>query len=134
MLRNYIKLSMRNLLASRGYFLINLLGLIIGITAFIIIILWINAETSYDTFHESAAHIYRVDYILYEEDIFEQHSASGSTGVGKEIMNAFPEVCNYTRSMRIEGLISHNENIFKETDILYAPSSFFGVFTFPLVQ
>ncbi len=112
--------------------MINLLGLIIGITAFVLIVLWIKAETSYDTFHENAGNIYRVDYILYEEGILEQHSASGSTGVGKEIMNAFPEVCDYTRLTRTDALVSYKENVFKETDILYASSSFFNVFTFPL--
>lgn len=133
MLRNYIKISMRNLLRSRSYFMINLLGLIIGITAFVLIVLWIKAETSYDTFHENAENIYRVDYILYEEGILEQHSASGSTGVGKEIMNAFPEVYDYTRFTRTNALVSNKENVFKETDILYASSSFFNVFTFPLI-
>ena len=39
---------------------------------------------------------------LYEEGILEQHSASGSTGIGKEIKNMFPEVEGYTRFSRSE--------------------------------
>ena len=80
MTKHYINLTIRNLRSNKGYFIINLLGLTIGITAFILIVLWIKAETSYDKFHKNADNIYRVDYILYEEGILEQHSASGSTG------------------------------------------------------
>jgi hypothetical protein len=72
---------------NKGYFIINLLGLIIGITAFTLIVLWIKTETSYDKFHKNANDTYRVDYLLYEEGVLEQHSASGSHGVGKEIKN-----------------------------------------------
>jgi putative ABC transport system permease protein len=134
MLRNYLNLSIRNLISNKGYFIINLLGLIIGITAFILIVLWIKAETSYDKFHKNAENIYRVDYLLYEEGILEQHSASGSTGVGKEIKNMFPEVEGYTRFYRTESLVKYGDKTFKEKNILYAQSSFFDLFSFPLVD
>ena len=97
MIKNYLIPTFRNLKLNKGYFIINLLGLTIGITAFILIVLWIKAETSYDKFHKNADNIYRVDYLLYEEGILEQHSASGSAAIGKEIKNAFPEVADYTR-------------------------------------
>ena len=69
MLINYLRLTIRNLISSKGkaYFLINLSGLIIGIVAFVLAVLWIQAETSYDKFHENAENIYRVDYMLFEE-------------------------------------------------------------------
>ncbi len=133
MLKNYLKSTIRNLVSSKGYSIINLFGLIIGITAFILIMLWVRAETSYDKFHKNAEDIYRVDYILYEEGIFDKHSASGSTGVGKEIKNMFPEVVDYTRFVPVNGLVSYGENAYKETDILYAQSSFFDLFSFPLI-
>jgi len=134
MFRNYIKLTIRNLKLNKGYFIINLLGLTIGIASFILIVLWIKAETSYDKFHNNADNIYRVDYLLYEEEILEQHSASGSTGIGKEIKNAFPEVVDYTRFYRTDALVKYGDKTFKETNILYAQSSFFNIFSFPLVD
>lgn len=133
MLRNYLKLTIRNLKLNKGYFVINLLGLTIGIASFVLIILWIKAETSYDKFHKNAENIYRVDYLLYEEGILEQHSASGSTGVGKEIKNAFPEVADYTRFYRTDALVKYGDKTFKEKNILYAQSSFFNIFSFPLI-
>jgi putative ABC transport system permease protein len=65
MIKNYLILTLRNLRSNKGYFIINLLGLTIGITSFILITLWIKAETSYDKFHKNAQNIYRVDYLLY---------------------------------------------------------------------
>ena len=112
---------------NKGYFFINLLGLIIGITAFTLIVFWIKAETSYDTFHKNAQNIYRVDYLLYEEGVLEQHSASGSHGVAREIKNAFPEVLDYTRFYRTESFVTHGEATFKEKNILYAQSSLFNL-------
>jgi len=136
MFRIYLKLTIRYLILNKGYFFINLLGLIIGITAFTLILFWIKAETSYDTFHKNAQDIYRVDYLLYEEEVLEQHSASGSHGIGKEIQNAFPEVLDHTRFLRTEGLVKYgNENeAIKERNLFYAESSFFNIFSFPLKQ
>ena len=134
MIKNYLSLTIRNLKLNKGYFIINLLGLTIGITAFILITVWINTETSYDKFHKNADNIYRVDYLLYEEGILEQHSASGSTGIGKEIHNAYPEVIDYTRFTRTESLITYGDRTFKEKDLLYAQSSFFNLFSFPLID
>lgn len=134
MTKHYITLTIRNLMANKGYFIINLLGLTIGITSFILIVLWIKAETSYDKFHKNAENIYRVDYLLYEEGILEKHSASGSHGVGKEIKNMFPEVKDYTRFYRTECIVTHEEKFFKEKNVLFAQSSFFNLFTFPLLE
>jgi putative ABC transport system permease protein len=132
MFKNYLNLTFRSLNLNKGYFVINLLGLIIGIASFVLIVFWIKAETSYDKFHKNAGNIYRVDYLLYEEGILEQRSAAGSTGIGKEIKKAFPEVSDYTRFNRTEALVKYKDKVFKEADILYAQSSFFNIFSFPL--
>lgn len=134
MLLNYLTLTIRYFKSNKGYFLINILGLTVGIASFILILLWINTETSYDKFHRNASDIYRVDYLLYEEGILEQHSAAGSGAVGREMKNAFPEVQDYTRFTKAEGLVRFEDQIFKEKKILYAQPSFFNVFSFPLLK
>jgi putative ABC transport system permease protein len=135
MLKIYLTLTLRDLSLNKGYFLTNLLGLIIGVTAFTLIVLWIRTETSYDQFHQHADDIYRVDYLLYEEEVLEQHSASGSKPIGKEMVKEFPEVLDYTRFYRTESLVQYGEGpdeIIKERKLLYAQSSFFKLFSFPL--
>jgi len=137
MLRIYLKQTIRNLMLNKAYFITNLLGLIIGITAFTLIVLWIQAETSYDTFHTNANNIYRVDYLLYEEEVLEQHSAAGSKRIGKEMVKEFPEVLDYTRFYRTESLVRYGDDpdeIIKERNLIYAQSSFFELFSFPLLE
>ena len=131
---NYLKQSFRHLKKNKVYFLIILIGLTIGIASFILITTWIRTETSFDKFHKNAEDIYRVDYLLYEEGIFEQRSASGSGAVAREMKNAFPEVKEFTRLTRSTGTVRYGDKIYKEKEILYAESSFFDVFSFPLVK
>ena len=60
MIRNYLKIALRNLLRNRGFSLTNLLGLTIGITCTILISLWVNDELSYNKFHRNYDNIYKV--------------------------------------------------------------------------
>ncbi len=134
MVFNYIKQSFRHLKKNKFYFLVNLTGLTVGIASFILITMWIRTELSFDKFHENAGNVYRVDYRLYEEGILEQHSASGSGAVAREMKNAFPEVKEYTRFSKTTATVRYGDNVFKEKDILYAESSFFDIFSFQLLK
>ena len=60
MFGNYIKITWRNIGRHKGYSFINIAGLIIGLSAFLLIFLYIRYELSYDRFHRNARDIYRV--------------------------------------------------------------------------
>src|ERR1700683_560674 len=60
MLRNYLKMALRNLWKNKGFSAINILGLTIGMASSLLILLWVRNELSYDRFHAHADHIYRV--------------------------------------------------------------------------
>ena len=60
MWKNYLKIAFRNLKLHKYYTLINIFGLAVGLTVCILIFLWVQAEWSYDRFHENASRIYRV--------------------------------------------------------------------------
>ena len=64
MLRNYITIAFRNFYKFRFYTLINVVGLTIGITACLVILLFVRFELSYDRFHVNADRIVRVDWDL----------------------------------------------------------------------
>lgn len=134
MFRNYLKLAYRNLLSQKGNSIINLLGLITGISAFILIVCWIQTEWSFDSFHADKENIFRVDFKLYEEDKLELYSAAAVPAVGPELKRHFPEVREYTRFSRVEGVITYGDLHFKETDMFYAEPSFFYLFTFPILK
>lgn len=60
MIKNYIKIAWRNLIRSKGYTFINIMGLALGMVCVLFITLWVWDELSYDRFHEKNDHLYRV--------------------------------------------------------------------------
>ena len=134
MFKIYLKLAFRNLLLQKGYTFINLAGLVTGVTAFILIVCWVQTELSYDSFHQDKENIYRVDFKLYEEGKLELYSAAAIPAIGPELKRHFPEVKEYTRFNRVEGVVSFGDIRFKETDVFYAEPSFFSLFSFPLLK
>jgi putative ABC transport system permease protein len=68
MLRNYLKIALRNLLKHKGYTFINVFGLAVGIACCVLILLFVRDELSYDRFHEKADRIYRVVFNGYVPD------------------------------------------------------------------
>src|SRR5882724_7611481 len=60
MLRNYFKVALRNLLRNKGFSIINISGLAIGMASAILILLWIQNEISYDRFHAKGDRLYQV--------------------------------------------------------------------------
>ena len=68
MVKNYFKTALRQLFKYRGFSLINLLGLAIGMACCILILLYVRYELSYDSYHENADRIYRVTREWFNED------------------------------------------------------------------
>jgi putative ABC transport system permease protein len=133
MLRNYIKIAFRNIVRQKGYSLLNIAGLAIGMAACIMIMHWVMDEVSYDQFHENADRIYRIHHELTMGPST-RHGATSSIPMGPAITNRFPEAIAATRlAMGGETWVKYGELQFKEENVMYADSSFFDVFTFPLI-
>src|SRR5688572_25731406 len=102
MLLNYLKIAFRSLVKFKGYTAINLLGLALGLTAGILIMLYVLDELSFDQFHSKLDRVYRV------ETQFVSNKAAGNAGsmetngwaVGNVLRKDYPEVeaVLYTRS------------------------------------
>src|SRR5260221_4255789 len=60
MIRNYLKVALRNIFKHKFFSAINILGMTVGITACLLIILYVKDELSYDRFHAHADRIYQV--------------------------------------------------------------------------
>jgi putative ABC transport system permease protein len=133
MIKNYFTQTIRSLSMNKSYFLINLLGLTVGISSFVLIGFWAFNELSYDRFHNDHENIYRVNYKLYEEDVLELHSAAAVPAIGSLLLQRYPEVVEFTRFTKRESVIRHEDIYFKETSVFFADSNFFSMFSFPLV-
>ncbi len=105
MLKNYLKLVLRNIQRNKGYSFINIAGLVIGTTCFILIMLFIQYELSYINFHQNSDRIFRIICQLPGEEfgMTEDILAIIPALLASAIKEAFPEVESTTKSeMSIE--------------------------------
>lgn len=134
MFQNYLKIAGRNLSRYQGFSFINIAGLAIGMACSILIFLFVGDELSYDRFHEKANLIYRIGL----KGKIGDRKFIGSTSqapLARTLVEEFPEVEQSTRIQPgINTVISYEDRSYFETRYLYVDSSFFDVFSFPLVR
>ncbi len=131
MFKNYIKIAWRNLIKNKGYSMINISGLAVGVSCFILIALYVKNEFSYDRFHSNADSIYRVwQYENYgpKEDFLNTTTPVSMMNVLK---SNYPEIEAGSRVFRFNALVKRNESEFNETVRAVDPS-FFQLFDFEL--
>lgn len=133
MLRNYIVIAWRNLWKNKVFSLINILGLSVGITCCLLIALYVRHELSYDRFQEKGARTVRVimDYGFGGS----RHVGNfTSMKVGPSLLKNFPEVEAYVRMETRSHVVRYGDNLFVEKRFVYADSSFFRMFSFPVLS
>ncbi len=134
MLVNYSKIAFRNLVKHRIFSVINIAGLSVGIACCLFIFLYIQNEMNYDKFHENGDRIYRV---LRKGDMNgEVVGVPWTSGpYGPALKNDFPvEIVHSVRVMPNSGLVTYGDKSFQENKLFFADSTFFGVFSYPLLS
>lgn len=134
MILNYLLIALRNAWRNKVYFLINLLGLAIGISSSIIILLFVLDELSYDRHNEHFNDIYRI-CIRGKIQGTEIEAALSNAPIGSTIKADFPEVKEASRLYTFDGdpVVRFEDQVFIEEDFYYADSTFFNVFTAPVI-
>jgi putative ABC transport system permease protein len=131
MLRNYIKIAIRNLLRHKAFSFINIFGLAIGMACTILIMLWVLDELSFDRFHEKSENIYRVTAMLPELDI---KAAVSSSPIAQAVQSQIPQIKSTVRlSANNYDLMQVGDVVFEEKRVFYADSNFFQFFSFKLI-
>ena len=135
MIKNYLLTAWRNLRRNPFYSVINITGLAIGLAVGMLILLWVQDESSYDTFHAHAANIYK----------FNSHLG---TGPGAQIWGGCPgplyhysreSVPGVTNAVRIlirynHFIVSYKDKKFLEKNSAFVDSTFFNIFSFNLLE
>lgn len=134
MLKNYLRIAIRNLLKYRIFSLFNIIGLATGITACLFITLYVKYQKSYDTFYEDSNQIYRVRWERHSQKGDEIKFASACPAVGYTLQENFPEIENYACCYKAQGVFSYREQIFKEEHVFWAQNSYLNLFSFEFVQ
>jgi putative ABC transport system permease protein len=145
MFKNYFKTAWRNLVRNKIYSIINILGLALGLAACFFIFQYVAFESSYDRFHTNAPNIYRVP-ISYSGSFADNGtSVTNHPALGPAMKRDFPEVIDYVRMVNFANFfkssyMAYEEEggkgikTFYETNIYFVDSSFFKVFSFPLIR
>src|SRR5690606_20319960 len=135
MIENYFKTAWRNLLRGKVFSVINITGLAIGLTAFLLLALYIKDELSYDRFHENADLIYRVSReFLAEDGSTDLHVANIAPPYGPLIAQDFPEVEQMVRMLETNLTVQYGDVLFNEERVFFAEDGFFDMFTVNVVQ
>ena len=130
MLKNLLKISFRGLLKDKAYSSINILGLTIGITCSLFLLLYILDELSYDRYHKNADNIYRIVSNIQEPDNAFTWAVA-QVPLADELRDNYPEVKNTVRFIQMNrNLFKHNDKQFYESEFIMADSSVFNMFTF----
>src|SRR5689334_7235243 len=133
MLRNYLKTAFRSLLKNKGFSIINILGLAIGIASFVLIALYVTHELSYDRFNQKADRIFRIVENLRTENEMLFQSVS-SPPMGPALASQMPEVDKFVRMQEWSFLVRKGDASVFEEGCLLSDSSVFEIFSFQLLE
>lgn len=138
MLRNYIKIALRNLTRNRVYTTINVLGLALGMTCGILIFTLVTYHLSFDNFHANSDRIYRFVTEYHRETT--SYSPSVPSPLGKAFRNDYTFGEKVARIVTADNILitiqdGKESRKFKEVDgVAFAEPEYFDLFNFPLLQ
>ena len=134
MIFNQIKFAIRNITKDLGYSLINILGLTIGISSTLFLLIYVFDELSYDKYHENHEQIYRVSsHITETDDDFVWNVAQ--IPFATQVKQDYPEVENAIRFQGIgKSLFEYGDKQFYDNDVNFVDSLVFEVFTYPMID
>src|SRR5690606_32194222 len=134
MWRNYLKVALRNLYRYKGFSLINILGLAIGLTGCLLIGLFVWDEQQYDQFVKDGDNIYRI----YSKNSVDNSKTIAVTppAFATYLKDNYPEVEQTTRLLMWNGkaLMEHEDERAYENKGFIADSNFFSVFPLKFIK
>ncbi len=134
MLRNILKVALRNLLKHKGYSAINIAGFALGLAAGFFVLIFIRDETSYDRFHENADRIYRLAQYIHIENRVDSAVPTPPI-LASALAEDFPEIEATARVAHIRGgIVGYEDQRFVSSNVYAADADFFEVFSFHLAS
>lgn len=136
MIYHFFKTAFRYLFKRRAYSIINMLGLATGMASFILIMMYVLDEVSYDRYHERSSDIYRIAQ-LYDFEGVGENSASLPFPVAFTLMQEYPGLVeNITRVYNFQAprsLVEYGDQKFNERRFFFADSTFFEIFSYQFI-
>lgn len=134
MLSNYLKVALRGMLKHRGFTVINVTGLALGLACFVMMMLYVQNELSYDKFHHNSDQIFRVIRHYEGEDGYPEAWIGGTPApLSKQMKLDFPEVTEITVIGEVTGILRVDGQNLTEAGF-FADKGFFDIFGFEWIQ
>ncbi|MDF2187880.1 ABC transporter permease [Paraflavitalea sp. CAU 1676] len=136
MIRNILLVTWRNLVRHKVYSSINILGLALGIAAFLLLGAYVAFENSYDQEPADAQHIYRVESQFYKGNELTDDWATSTNGYARAMYENLPGIASYTRIdwHSSERVVRYQDIKFREERVAMADSNFLTFFGYPMLQ
>lgn len=135
MFRNYFKISFRNLIKHKSYTAINIIGVAVGLAAFLLINQYIRFERSYDTFYEDAESIYRLTTDQIVDGQLGTRDAMSFNPSGKVLTEEVPEVNAFTLTYNIGSVTTEKgESLVNEESVKMADEHFISFFKHEVIS
>jgi len=133
MFKNYLKITFRNLSRQKGYAFINIAGLSVGIACALLIILVVRYEFRYESHHENAGRIYRVN-VEHTQLERTYRSTYSPVPLAPAMHEEVPEVTHFARIAWLRQTpVARGDRIFYEDEVRFVDPGILEMFTFPLV-
>lgn len=134
MIKNLLKVAIRHIRKHPGYSILNILGLTLGISSALFLIIYVTDELSYDRYHENAGRIYRVSAKITEpDDQFTWNVAQ--IPMGPQVVQDYPEVQSFVRFINMpRSLYKYEDKEYIEEDFYYADSTLFDIFSYKVLK
>lgn len=133
MINNHLKFAFRSLTRTKSFTAINILGLVVSLTAVILMSLYIENELSYDRFYKQANNIYRV-VDDKQTNALMQHGAGSPGPLAPLLVSDFPQVKQAARIISGEALVKYGDKLFEERHLYFADPEIFKVFDLPMIS
>ena len=133
MIKHYFKTALRNLRKNKAFSFINIIGLTVGLTCCLLMVLYIRHELSYDDFQKNGDRMARV-IMEYSEGGSVMKGNFTSTKVAPAFKRNFPEVEQAVRMYKGIRIVHYQDKLFDEKSFMYADSTFFDMFSFNLLK
>jgi len=133
MLKNYFKVALRNLWKNKAFSAINIIGLAAGLGVCLLIVLYVVDELSYDKYNTKAERIYRLDADIYFNNTG-FNAAVSPKPLAKALKTDYPQVEQMVRTNSAgDVMVKKGDNFIQDHHLVFADSTFFQVFTLPMV-
>ena len=134
MLYKALKMYFRHIKNHKAFTFITISGLIIGMAACILILIYVAHEKSYDTFHRHYDDLYRVQYNIYRDGELRVQCAAAVPAVGPAMVENFPEALAFTRAFPWSCVFTVGDNSIRQKKVQIVTPNFTTLLDFPIIR